>query len=173
MQQEPPQFIDPMRLARQEARLAGRLQISDLPRLSRAVADSEGGIEYELEFGRDSLGIHCIIGSIDAAVTVRCQRCLQPMPVRLQGRISLGIVQGEEEAKRLPSEYEPLQLQGEPLRLAELVEDEAILLLPIAPLHDEDECSAEIMTTAGEKKAPEGGDTHRPFADLDKLTRGK
>lgn len=176
MQPEPPQYIDPLRLARQGAQVAGRLQISELARLCEAIVDATGEVEYNLAFGRDALGTLCITGQLAADVTVRCQRCMQPMPVRLQGTVSLGIVQGEEEAKRLPGEYEPLLVSPDPLRLAELVEDEVILLLPIAPLHDDNECPTETNFSVGEDEVASAEEetphTHRPFAGLDKFKRG-
>lgn len=171
MQPEPPQLIDPMRLARQGARLAGRLQISKLPRLHQATVDNSDGVVFSLEFGRDSQGIHCIIGSVATSVTMRCQRCMRPMPLELQGDIRLGIVQGYEEAKRLPPEYEPLLVQQEPLLLAELIEDEVMLLLPFAPMHDEAECPVDVASSSEEESVPDMPETYKPFAGLDKLRR--
>lgn len=172
MQPEPPQFIDPLRLARQGAEISGRLQISELARFRDAVIDDASELEYRLEFGRDTAGVHCIMGHLGGVVQMTCQRCLQPMPVRIGGEIRLGIVQGEEEARRLPPEFEPLLAGQEPLRLAELIEDEALLLLPIAPLHEDSGCAGDIAAeVSAATPAEQQHETHRPFAGLDSLRR--
>ena len=171
MQPEPPQFIDPLRLARQGAQISGRLQISKLGRFRDAVLEGPGELEYRLEFGRDTAGVHCIMGHLSGSVRMNCQRCLRPMTVELQGDIHLGIVQGEEEARRLPAEYEPLMAESEPLQLAELIEDEALLLLPIAPMHADTGCAGDVAGIAAESVTEQQGTTHRPFAGLDRLRR--
>lgn len=177
MQSQPPQFIDPLRLAGQGVQLSGRLPISQLGRLREAVSDDTGEIEYMLEFGRDAGGIHCIIGNLTATLNMQCQRCMQIMPLVLRGDIQLGIVQGEEEARRLAPAYEPLLVERKSLRLAELVEDEALLLLPLVPMHEDTDCADDAVNKVLVEPAAEAReqdlaqeDTHRPFADqLDKL----
>jgi len=170
MQPQPPQFIDPLRLARQGAEISGRIPVAELARLCEAIADRDGDVEYVLEFGRDAGGIHCIMGSLVVRLNLTCQRCLRPMPVRLEGRVCLGIVQGEVEARQLPPQYEPLPAPAQQLRLAQLLEDEALLLLPFAPLHDSRQCTAGSPESVAQS-GPVAAETHKPFAGLRRLKR--
>ncbi|MDZ7735971.1 MAG: YceD family protein [Gammaproteobacteria bacterium] len=170
MQPEPPQFIDPLRLAGQDAQIDGCLPISQLSRLCDALLDDSGEIEYTLEFGRDAAGIHCIIGNLSAAVRMACQRCLQPVMIELRGDIRLGIVQGEEEARRLASEYEPLMAGREPMRLVELIEDETLLLLPMVPLHEDTECAGDSVR-ASSAATKTRANTYKPFSGLEDFKR--
>lgn len=167
METQPPQFIEPLRLARQEAAISGRLPIRDMKRLSEAITSHGGDIEFSLKFGRDSGGIHCIIGHLKTTVEMQCQRCMQTLSLNLRGDIQLGIVQGEEEARRLPSAYEPLLVEQASLRLAELIEDEALLLLPLVPMHEDVGCADDVPIVAEDEvpAEPDTAETHRPFAD--------
>ena len=167
METQPPQFIEPLRLARQGATFAGRLPGRDMKRLSEAITSQSGDIEFSLKFGRDSVGIHCIIGHLATTVEMQCQRCMEILSLRLQGDIQLGIVQGEEEARRLPSAYEPLLVEQASLRLAELIEDEALLLLPQVPRHDDVGCAGVRPVVAEDKVStePDTAETQRPFAE--------
>lgn len=167
MPPELPQFIDPLRLVRQGDEISGSIKINDLPRLNAVVADAAGELEFSLQFGRDSAGIACIMGNLSGGAVMTCQRCMQPLTVVIDSVVSLGIVQGEEEAKQLPGEYEPLLITGQPIKLTELIEDEAMLALPFAPLHAESECNEQVRS--GSDAAPVENEneeeTHRPFAD--------
>ncbi len=165
MPPELPQFIDPLRLVRQREEVSGTLQIKDLPRLKAAVRESAGELDFSLQFGRDSAGIACIIGSLSGETVMTCQRCMQPLTVVIDSAVSLGIVRGEEEAKLLPGEYEPLLATGQPLKLNELIEDEAMLALPFAPLHAESECNEQIRSGSDAAPVENDDETHRPFAD--------
>ena len=167
MESQPPQFIEPLRLAQQEAAFSGRLPIRELKRLGEAITGDSGEIEYSLKFGRDSGGIHCIIGHLKTTVDMQCQRCMEIMSLTLQGDIQLGIVQGEEEARRLPPAYEPLLVEQASLRLADLIEDEALLLLPLVPMHEDVGCAGDrpFVVEDEEPAEPDTAETHRPFAE--------
>ncbi len=167
MPPELPQFIHPLRLAGHGERLSGSFKINELKRLQAAVLETDGALTFNLEFGRDAAGIACIIGSLSGQVAMTCQRCMQPLTVAIDAGVALGIVQGKAEAGELPEEYEPLLVDQQPLKLAELVEDEALLALPFAPLHAVEQCSQVPAATSSSEDAPpdEEQDTHRPFAD--------
>lgn len=164
-----PQYVEPLRLARQAARFSGAIPVADLPRLAAMTHDGRGNIDFEMAFGRDASGIYNISGSFSARVSLICQRCLQPLPATVTARISLGIVQGTQEAKLLPAEYEPLEVGAEPVSLSELIEDEVLLALPFAPLHATGQCPAgSAPPEAVKESVPE---RQRPFAELIELKR--
>lgn len=163
-----PQYVEPLRLARQAARFSGAIPVADLPRLAAMTHDGCGSVAFEMVFGRDAGGIHNITGSFSAQVTLVCQRCLQPLQTEVTARLNMGIVQGAQEAKLLPAEYEPLEVGAEPVPLLQLIEDEVLLALPFAPLHTTGQCPADAMPEAASEIAPE---RQRPFAELIELKR--
>lgn len=165
-----PQFVEPLRLARQGAELHGRLLLKDMPRLQEAVYDAVGEVEYALAFRREANDFHSIIGRFSATVSMTCQRCLQPMPVAVTHDVQLGVVRGEEEAKRLPAEYEPLQMDDGPVKLRDLIEDEMLLALPFAPVHPQAQCPLANAGGPGDKDQSQP-DRQYPFTDLAALKR--
>ena len=62
------------------------------------------------------------------------------MPVDTTFRLAM--IESEAEIERLGEEYEPLLLDDSLVSVAELVEDELLLCLPIVPKHDTEECNA-------------------------------
>lgn len=145
MQPDLPQFIDPLRLVKQGAQLTGNIEINDLPRLRAAVLIPDGALRFRLDFGRDDSGQPCIMGHLTGQVELTCQRCLQPLAVTIDTPIALGIVAGEDEAHRLATGYEPLQVSSQLLKLNDLIEDEALLALPLAPLHNVSQCKPAVL----------------------------
>lgn len=163
-----PQYVEPLRLTRQQAQFSGLIPVSAMPRLAAIVRDGNGEVEFELAFSRDTGGIDNVSGHFSTRVTLTCQRCLQTLQVPVTGRISLGIVQGPQEARQLPVEYDPLEVGADPMSLPELIEDEVLLALPFAPLHPSGQCPAGVVPEAGAQTAPE---RQYPFAELIELKR--
>jgi uncharacterized protein len=166
-----PVELDPFRHAGLGSRFAGRYPVRQMPRLASMLADEDGEVEVELEFGRDERGLALVSGRVAAHLSVTCQRCLDIMPISLRTDIHLGIVHGEDEAGHLPEGLDPLVVPAGLLRPREMVEDEIILAMPLVPRHpDEAGCQPhgdwdEADEQAGAERA-EG-----PFAVLKDLKR--
>ena len=150
-----PDSVDPWHLLDREQVIQGELKLAALSRLSSLLHDN-GGEEragFSLSFHRDQdrrAVVHC---EIKATLVLTCQRCLEPMSMPLEIDSRLALVNGIEEAERLPEDLEPLMLEEDAaLHIAELVEDELLLAIPDAPRHIEadcaqgqDECLDEVM----------------------------
>jgi len=88
---------------------------------------------------RGSLSLHV---SISGEVGLTCQRCLGNMPYTVGLERTLYLARNEAELERLDALPGSDAIQaGERLSLVELVEDEVLLSLPLAPMHAEGECS--------------------------------
>ncbi|HXF07022.1 MAG TPA: YceD family protein [Candidatus Acidoferrales bacterium] len=131
-----PDLVDVDRLARRGARLEGRFAIVQFDRLRDMVAEPDGELSFVLRFYRDGEGRSRISGTIEASVVLVCQRCLQPMEQGLAAEVALVALAEERDLSQVPAEAEPLLTGGEPVRLIDLIEDEAILALPIVALHN-------------------------------------
>lgn len=130
-----PDSVLPARLADRGVELAGEIPLRGMRRLGASVLSTEGAVAIKLAFSRDEKGLRYVSGTVAARLSLRCQRCLEPMEVPIVGRVALGVVESEVEGNRLPPELEPLLVGPDPLSLVELVEDELILALPLVPLH--------------------------------------
>lgn len=165
-----PVHIDPIRMAETRRLLEGRIALAEMARLSGSLLDSEGEVTVSLEFGVDSEGMRFMRGRIQAEVSLECQRCLETMRYPVDSEFSLALVRSTAEAEALPSHYEPLLVEGEPLFLRDIIEDELLLALPIVPMHAPEECS--VGSSADEARKDTGATKKEsPFAVLADLKK--
>lgn len=143
MSSDLPQYIDPERLAIEGVHLEGQVGLNEMTRLARLLADSRGMVSLRLAFSRTENGLTCITGSYETEMRLTCQRCLEPVTVKLAETINVGVtfaVSGS--ANKLPASAEPLVLTGDTILLADFIEEEILLGLPISPMHELQECAA-------------------------------
>lgn len=164
MQTGLPDKINPWQLAAAGGRLQGEIPVRDMARLPSLLNSAESGARLTLQAGVDDQNVHFIAGHVEMEVKVICQRCLEPMPLRLAADFRLGLVPAEEQAGSLPDEYDPLVAPAGELAVADFLEDELILALPLAPRHEElSHCQAHGLISP---PAPGGAETRHPFAAL-------
>ena len=95
--------------------LTGDIPVALFPRLVElgfASADSTRTAVFRLHARWDSDcgagGCIRVTGEAQATLRLVCQRCLEPMSLRIGGRIDVGIVRDEDAALHLPPEMEPM-----------------------------------------------------------------
>jgi len=137
-----PEHIEPLRLARSQRLMQGCLPLSRMPRLAESLQDTAGDIKVEFEFNVDSSGISWLKGHLSGTLSLCCQRCMQNMLLPIDTTFKLAMIESEAEIERLGEEYEPLILGDSLVSVAELVEDELLLTLPIVPKHEMEDCHA-------------------------------
>lgn len=152
-----PVHIDPIRMAESRRLLQGHLALVEMTRLGEALEDTDGEVAVSLEFGTDNEGIRYMRGRIQAEVSLECQRCLESMRYPIDSEFALALVHSAAEAEALPSHYEPLLVEGEPLFLRDIIEDELILALPIVAVHAPEECR--LDSSLGQKAGEPHNDT--------------
>ncbi len=135
-----PKMVDPLKMVDQRVDLQGWILLKQLDRVQDYLLDNSGAVEVKLRFDKDEMGVRFIAGVINAKVSMQCQRCLQAVEVKVNSDLSLGIVFSEDAAKNLPGYYDPLLSHESALDLWKMVEEEMILGLPIAAVHQEGEC---------------------------------
>jgi len=148
----------------------GTLPLKAMTRLRDSLAASDGAVTYDLEFGKDDIGIAQLHVRADAVLPLTCQRSLETfgLPVHVDTR--LGLIAQEADEAELPSGYEPLLTADGQLRLADVIEDELILALPVVPLKPGATEAPGVWTEADEKH----GDVQpNPFAVLQKMKAAK
>jgi uncharacterized protein len=152
------------KLTVRNATLTGSLSIKRLPRLVSLLADDAGEIDFQLSFAREA-GRQVIRGHFQTKVWMRCQRCLEPVQVPLEGEIGLERVMDETQA--LKTELDPLLLaDDEEVQLSDLIEDEIILALPVVAMHEDVGCNASLPETTGQALEDDQQVRTLPFAQL-------
>ncbi len=152
-----PATVDPILLADSGTRLTGRVALQGMTRLRALLLDDLGEADIDLVFERSkSSGRRRMRGRIVvAAVNTTCQRCLEPMHIRLEAEPDAILLREEELPTGLASEADALIAGQTPMALTELVEDELLLVMPMVPMHALHECPAQryIAESAGNETA--------------------
>ena len=164
MSSDLPQYIAPERLAKEGAHLEGQVKLHKMTRLAKLLKDSQGTVNLRLVFCRTENGLTCITGRYETDLQLTCQRCLEPVAVKLADSINVGIT-FEGSANKLPASVEPLVLMQDTILLADFIEEEILLGLPISPMHDLQECAA------GEHFIQRDNAASSPFHILKKLRK--
>jgi uncharacterized protein len=162
---ELPEQIDPWRLARLHQIVRGTLPLAAMSRLCDSVVAVQGQAQVHWVFGIDREQRFFIHGEIEAEVMMQCQRCLHTMALPLKAHTRLGILKPGQPDDDLPPEWEPLFVEQVPLLLRDLIEDELLLALPLAPHHAV--CPHNVYTNEESAAIP------NPFAVLAQLKKNQ
>ena len=157
--------IDGFEFASAGATQQGVWPLSDFPRLRDVLANDAGEVAYEVSGVRDERGRPGLRLKVDGTLSLRCQRCLEPMPfeVHTDETLVLAATLAEIHAEPADAHAPDRVVAGKEMALRELIEDELILAVPYAPRH-------ESCLPAG---AADSVEKVSPFAGLRGLMRGK
>jgi uncharacterized protein len=159
-----PALIDGLKFAHEARRLAGELDLAAMPRLQDNLFDAAGRVHYELVGGRDRHAHPIIDVKVRGTIPLVCQRCLERLDYALDRSSRLVLVGDENELPDVAEEDPESESipTAEVTNVADLVEQEVLLGLPLAPMH------AQPCTPAAQ--APEEK-ADSPFAVLRALQR--
>ncbi len=151
-------LIDPLRFADEARSKAGRVPISALPRVAQSVLETEGELVFTLEGYRNQDGKRFLLLKASVELVLCCQRCLEPMShsVLIDSRLWLvpkGQLIPDEELDF--DEFDAIEVDAQ-LDVLQLLEDECLLTLPMAPRH----LSCEGI------RPKDGADAFSPFSGL-------
>lgn len=136
MLMELPASFDPFRAAAEGRVLSGEVATAGLARLADSVLRVlDDRVALELRFGEEAGAKAVVQGRLSVQVELECQRCLSPMPHRLDAVLQLALIRFEAEQEALPEGFESLLVEDDDLDLKALIEDELILALPLVPMH--------------------------------------
>lgn len=157
-------IIDSLKFAASGECVSGRLALSGLPRLADVLVDSAGWLDCRLSgfTGEGELagkkGLHL---QVSGRLVLCCQRCLGPVNVAcvIDTRLLL-IPEGAEwpEDELESDSYDAIPAEHE-MRVADRIEEEVLLALPIVPRHADCDLPTDSRPAVEEK-------TVSPFAVL-------
>jgi uncharacterized protein len=131
--------IDAFAYARHKERREGDAPVADLGRLADESADRSGALHWVLVGGVDQLGHAQLTMSVSGSMKIMCQRCLTPFSFDIDAESVLILAKDEESADEidalLDNEEIDVIVGTKSLNIIELVEDEALLALPLSPKH--------------------------------------
>jgi uncharacterized protein len=133
--------------------------MEQLPRLAQMRGATEG-LAFELRGGMTGDGKPCLRILASGELRLVCQRCLGPLPHPVAIEVELQLAQSAREVEQAEDDVDRV-LASRAMSVAQLVEDEVLLALPMVPRHDQ--CSA--ATSAGQQERIS------PFSALKALKR--
>ena len=164
---DPP--VDAVHAARAGTIVERHFGVGDLPRLRAAIVsgDEASGLDAKFTFSLLE-GQPAIDGEMNGSVQLICQRCLQPVAVPIDEAFRVVVVKDEDADPEQFGSYEPIAVDATRLDLQWLAEEQALLALPLVPLHEPGECNEAPLAPAEEPLAP---GKQRPFGDLRELLK--
>ena len=163
-----PITINPNRSAQQRSVCVGMYRLSEMNRLLAVCESCCEHVHVSVKFDVDELGLVVISCKGSATVSLACQRCNEAFEHNLDLDFQFSPVKNAEAAEDLPSYYDAIELDenGE-INLRELVEEELMLLIPLIPRHELEQCQSPADSVWGE--LPEELDKPNPFDVLKQL----
>ncbi len=162
-------LIDAFEFCRLGETREGEFSVADMPRLVAEAVDPAGMVRWSLSGGRHPQGHPQLTLAVAGTVMLRCQRCLTPYAFAIDARAVLVLAHDEAGADELEASLDDDALEvvaaSRQFSVSELVEDEALLALPVSPRHDVCPSQQSSLEGAQEDKAPS------PFAVLKNLKR--
>lgn len=166
-----PESVDAWRMVSARRSFQGSLPIAAMQRLGGVLADTTGEARFELDFGRDEFGTAYLDVRVQAPLTLICQRSLEPFVLLVTVDSRLGLIRDEREESALPPGSEPLLVvEDGKLSLADVIEDELLLLLPLVPVNPDSALPDEVVAPPPEASSGEGR-SDNPFAILRELKK--
>lgn len=161
--------VDPWKAAGSNQLFRGELSLQVFPRLKEALLDDSGSITAEIEFGFNDARLPMLTGTISGSLTIECQRCLEAMNLPVKRDVKLAFTRLGNTDKDLFEQYDLHEVEDESVCLADIIEDELLLMIPQVPMHTDPECT--IETEFGEVIKEQPQERENPFAALASLKK--
>lgn len=160
--------IDGLQFARAGLEIGGRLSKDQLPRLAE-LGCITAGLEFRLTGTKNSRGKPALRIQFSGVGEMQCQRCLGPVDMDLSANVELELAGSMHEIEAADDDVDRV-LASYSMDVAELVEDEAILLLPMVPRHER--CAgADVLSVEAEAASIEV-EKVSPFSVLASFKKG-
>lgn len=146
--------IDAFEFCRNKERRQGEIAVADLARLAGECADKSGVVRWSLEGGVDRLGLPKLSLSVAGSVQLLCQRCLTKFAFDIASESTLVLAKDEVNADEIEAMLEDDSVDVivglKALDVLALIEDEALLAIPLSAKHDvcPDQASLDALMSA-------------------------
>jgi len=142
-----------------------------MQRLAGLLADRQGQVEVDVQFGRNGQNQPYFKGRANGQLSLPCQRCMEPLQIDIDVSFELMLAGSHYQAERLTEDKDVLVIDVIPASFIEIVEDELLLGFPAVYMHSIDECkAAPFMKDKREGQLEEKGEAKpNPFDVLKDL----
>jgi len=159
--------IDAFEFCRLKDQREGIFAVADLPRLAVESVGNAGSLHWVVRGGSHVRGYPQLTLSIRGEVRLMCQRCLTPFDFNLESEAILVLAQDEAAADELDELLADDEVEvvvgSKAFDIRQIVEDDALLALPLSPKHDV--CTSQVAQPPGAEREVNPS----PFAVLKNL----
>jgi uncharacterized protein len=134
-------IIDAFAFCRNSEQQAGKIRLPDLIRLHTECVSDEGSIAWMLagEMSKQVSGYPALHLTVNGTVQLKCQRCLTPYVFQIESDTTLLLAKDEAAADQLDTLLQDEEFEiivgSKTFDITALIEDEALLALPLSPRH--------------------------------------
>ena len=158
--------IDAFEFSRLEELREGAIPVTDLTRLADELADRSGTLQWTLTGGGNHSGQAQLTLAVTGPLQIMCQRCLTPFSFDIDSESVLILAKDEAAADEIDALLDDDQIDvivgTKALDIIQLVEDEALLAIPLSPKHS-------VCPETSVLEALKSGKKESPFAMLKNL----
>jgi uncharacterized protein len=133
-------IVDGFEFCRLGEQLSGATPVAAFERLTAEATDKVGEIRWSFAGGHHPKGFPQLSMKVEGEVGLVCQRCLSPYRQSLMSQTVLVLARSEADADETEAQLDDDRMDvivgSGSLDLLQLVEDEALLSLPLSPRHD-------------------------------------
>jgi len=169
-----PEFIDPINSVNHNKQFVGRVNQSRLKRLVEVTEPSDRDVQVELNFYYDkALKFPAFIMKLETVLKLQCQRSLESFDYPVQSEIKGIFTESLALTTDLPADVEVFELNEDKISSFNLVEEELLLSVPLAPINEVSSMNYEnTEASADDDSAQEqSADKPNPFAILQGLKK--
>ncbi len=147
----------------------GEIALSELKRLGELLQLDDAGvggrsIAVTFEFSRSGFDVPMLTGQLQTSLELECQRCLKPLEFTMELDFRL-LIDASDEILSNSSE-DTLYSDDGYIDIAEVVEDELILAIPLVAMHEDTACNENWRDSELPAETPM---KENPFAVLQQL----
>ena len=157
--------IDAFEFCRLKQQAQGAIPVAELGRLAQETVDRSGTIAWTLSGDIDKLGHAQLSLTVSGAVNLICQRCLTALSFEIDSKSLLVLAKDEAQADTIEALLDDdgidVIVGSATFDVTYLIEDEALLALPLAAKHEACPDGAAAQAKSAERPSP--------FAVLGKL----
>lgn len=158
--------IDAFEFCRLKQQAQGEIPVAELGRLAQETVDRSGTIHWTLSGDIDKLGHAQLSLAVSGAVNLICQRCLTVLNFEIDSKSLLVLAKDEAQADTIEELLDDDEIDvivgSAAFDVNYLIEDDALLALPVAPKHD-------VCPDGSVAAEAKGAERASPFEVLKKL----
>ncbi len=133
--------LDAFEFCRQNQVREETVAVAELSRVAEDCADDSGEVRWSLQGGTHVNGYPQWKVQVQATLQLMCQRCLTPFAYQINSHTTLILARDDEKADEmevaLDDESLDVIVASRAFNILEMIEDEVLLAMPLAPRHQQ------------------------------------